>query len=180
MVSMVPSNSTIVEPLTGSCYCGMVTYTMKASPIFVNCCHCRNCQQLSGSAFAINIMIEASNIDITSTAQPQSVTGDKKQVPQGDEQPKEGGGTRCPNPKCATLLWGTHPFFKDKIIFLRAGTLNESDRIVPDAHFFVRSKHPWITIPEGVKQFDTVGGKNDPPLFSSEGKRRMDEATASA
>ncbi|KEF62370.1 uncharacterized protein A1O9_00342 [Exophiala aquamarina CBS 119918] len=173
MASVITSNSTIVEPLTGGCYCGTITYTMKASPIFVNCCHCRNCQQLSGSAFALNIMIEASNVEITSTSRPKSTTEDERPAAQKNEQPKSGGGVRCPNPKCGSLLWGTHPFFSDKIIFLRAGTLKESDRIVPDAHFFIRSKHPWIVIPEGVRQFETLGGKNDPPLWSLEGKKRV-------
>lgn len=177
MASAVTSNSDIVEPLSGGCYCGMVTYIMKSSPIFVNCCHCRNCQQLSGSAFAVNIMIEASNVEVTSSAQPQSVTDDHDQAAQKDEQPKLGRGTRCPNPKCATLLWGTHPVFGNQIIFLRAGTLAESDRIIPDAHFFVRSKHPWITIPEGVRQFEKLAGKHS-QLFGLESKRRIDEAMA--
>ena len=149
---------------------------MKASPIFVNCCHCRNCQQLSGSAFALNIMIEGSNIEITSASQPQSAAEEEFPSAQEEQPPKSGGGVRCPNPKCGTLLWGTHPYFNERIIFLRAGTLREGDRIVPDAHFFVRSKHPWIVIPEGVKQFETLGGKNDPPLWSPEGKKRVDQA----
>jgi hypothetical protein len=30
--------------------------------MFVHCCHCRDCQRLSGSAFSINAMAEATNV----------------------------------------------------------------------------------------------------------------------
>lgn len=44
----------------------------------------------------------------------------------------------------------------DGIAFVRVGTLEKSDDVVPDAHFFVRSKHSWVEIPEGVKRFETL------------------------
>lgn len=119
-------------------------------------------------------MVEASNIEITSSTQPVMTTEDDH-VPVNERvTEREGGGTRCPNSRCATLLWGTHPMFNNKIIFLRAGTLEESDKVVPDAHFFVRSKHPWVTIPEGVRTFDSFPAEDDAPLWSPEGNRRIE------
>lgn len=168
MSLLVTSNADDFTSMRGNCYCGLITYTMKAPPIFVNCCHCRNCQQLSGSAFAINIVIEAENVEVTSDTQPRKIF---------DKDGKGAGAVRCPEDRCGTMLWASHPSFNNKIIFLRAGTLNENERIVPDAHFFVRSKHPWVTIPEEAKQFDTLGGKDDPPLWSAKSKRRVELAT---
>lgn len=40
--------------------------------------------------------------------------------------------------------------------FIRVGTLDRGEEIQPDAHYFVRSKHPWVTIPPGLPQFETL------------------------
>lgn len=116
-------------------------------------------------------MVETANVQVTSETQPRDV------YDEDDEDAKGGKAVRCPRDRCGTLLWATHPHFDNKIIFLRAGTLDENDRIVPDAHFFVRSKHPWVTIPPGVRQVDGVPGKDDPPVWGPETKRRVEIAT---
>jgi hypothetical protein len=72
------------------------------------------------------------------------------------------------------MLWGTLSLFGDGIVFLRAGTLEENEKIVPDAHFFIRSKHPWVTIPEGVATYEAMPGPDDGPLFNAEAKARTD------
>ena len=145
--------------MDGGCECGRVRYRVEGPPIFVNCCHCRQCQKLSGSAFAINAMIERERVTVT--AGSEGLQG-------------EGGQARCPD--CGVLLWATHRFFGDDILFLRVGTLDEGERLLPDAHFFVRSKHEWVTVPEGVRVFETLPQKGDPPLFSAEAAARVEAA----
>src|SRR5688572_6752784 len=137
--------------LEGGCECGRIRYRLTSAPIFVNCCHCRQCQKLSGSAFALNAMIEADRVE------------------RFDDDGRIGGlesnagASRCAS--CRTLLWATHPQFRDAILFVRVGTLNEGERLQPDAHFFVRSKHAWISVPEGVPCFETLPTAEDLPLF---------------
>ena len=70
--------------------------------------------------------------------------------------------------------WATIGTFGDGFVLCRAGTLEENDKFLPDAHFFVRSKHPWIIIPAGVRSIETLPGPEDSPLFSGEAKSRMD------
>ena len=53
--------------------------------------------------------------------------------------------------------------------------MEENERVVPDAHFFVRSKHPWITIPEGAKAYQTMPTES---LFGEEAQARLDAAMA--
>ena len=146
--------------LDGGCECGAVRYRLEGPPIFVNCCHCRQCQKLGGSAFALNAMIEADRVVLLSP--PESVAADEK------------GAARCP--QCLTLLWALHPMFGDRIRFVRVGTLDEGERLPPDAHFFVRSKHPWVVIPDGARCFETLPGEGDPPLLSAEASARMEAA----
>ena len=141
----------------GGCECGSIRYRMTQEPIFVNCCHCRQCQKISGSAFAINGLIE----------------GDRLEVLEGSNNfATENGQVRCS--QCGTLLWSTHRLFGDKIQFVRLGTLDEAERIEPDAHFFVRSKHRWMTIPGGVPQFQTLPSETDPPLMSAKSAARLE------
>jgi hypothetical protein len=141
----------------GGCECGAVRYLMTDEPIFVNCCHCRQCQKITGSAFAINGMIEADRIQLTQGADRLSA-----------------GEARCSS--CGTMLWGTHRLFGDNILFVRLGTLDESERFAPDAHFFVRSKHPWVTMPEGARKFEALPTEADPPLMSEAAAARLEAA----
>lgn len=150
--------------MDGGCECGRVRYRFEAAPIFVNCCHCRQCQKLSGSAFALNAMIERDRVSVTEGAETI--------------EPARGGGARCA--ECGTMLWGTHRYFGDGILFLRVGTLDEGERIAPGAHFFVRSKHPWVTVPEGLPAFEALPGPDDPPLLGPEAAARVEAARGGA
>jgi hypothetical protein len=142
--------------MEGGCECGRIRYRIEGEPIFVNCCHCRQCQKLSGSAFSMNAMIERDRVQVTAGA---------------DGLENEAGQARCPD--CHVLLWATHRFFGDAILFLRVGTLDESERLAPSAHFFLRSKHPWVPVPEGIPAFETLPGPGDPPLFGPEADARV-------
>ena len=144
--------------LEGGCLCGHVRYRVTAPPIFVNCCHCRNCQKLTGSAFALNAMIEADRVEVTGEGQPVT----------SGEADKE---TRCP--KCKTLLWATHRLFGDPILFLRVGTLDCGETIEPNAHFFISRKYPWVVLPSGIPAFAELPGPDDPSLMSEDGRRRL-------
>ena len=33
---------------------------------------------------------------------------------------------------------------------------DEGEHLFPDAHYFVRSKHPWVVIPDGIPAWDTL------------------------
>lgn len=138
----------------GGCECGAVRYRFTSPPIFVNCCHCRQCQKLTGSAFAINAMIEADRLEMTAGA----TAGER-------------GAARCA--QCGVLLWATHPMFGEAVLFVRVGTLDEGEKLPPDCHFFVRSRHPWVELPEGVPAFERLPGEGDPPLFGAEAEARL-------
>ena len=52
------------ETFEGGCSCGAVRYRLKSRPMFTHCCHCLDCQNQTGSAFAINALIESSRIEM--------------------------------------------------------------------------------------------------------------------
>lgn len=66
----------------GGCTCGEVRYRIIGSPLFVHCCHCTKCQTESGSAFALNAMIEADRVETTAGAAGRTMTPTESGKPQ--------------------------------------------------------------------------------------------------
>ena len=50
----------------GGCSCGKIRYELIDEPMFTHCCHCHLCQQITGSAFITNTLIEGTNFKLTS------------------------------------------------------------------------------------------------------------------
>lgn len=126
--------------IKGGCACGEVRYEMRDTPLFVHCCHCTWCQRESGSAFALNVLIEARNVALTH--------GAVESVPTPSESGKGQTFYRCPT--CKIALWSVYSGAGDKFSFLRAGTLDDASAVSPDIHIFTSTKLPWVTLPDDV------------------------------
>jgi len=131
-----------VEPSReGGCTCGAVRYRMTSAPLFVHCCHCRWCQRETGSAFAINALIEADHVEV--------LVGEPRLVDTPSESGKGQKIFRCP--QCWVALWSNYATaVGDAIRFVRVGTLDDPDGIAPSIHIFTQSKVPWLTLPPDV------------------------------
>jgi hypothetical protein len=127
-------------PIEGGCGCRHVRYRMLSRPLFVHCCHCRWCQRESGSAFALNAMIEADRV------QPLAA------LPELVHTPSESGLgqqiARCPH--CRVALWSHYAGAGPLVSFVRVGTLDNPDLLPPEVHIFTTSKQPWVQLPPGV------------------------------
>ncbi|HWA01091.1 MAG TPA: GFA family protein [Caulobacterales bacterium] len=131
------------ETFEGGCSCGAVRYRLTSGPMFTHCCHCRDCQKQTGGAFAINALIETDRIEMLG-ASPVAI-----------EMPSPSGRGhdiyRCET--CEVALWsdyGKRPYLR----FVRVSTLDNPDAIKPDVHIFVRSKVPWVRLPDEARAFD--------------------------
>ena len=133
----------MMEQHSGSCFCGFVRYRLTSAPMFIHCCHCRDCQKQSGGAFAINALIEADRVEV--------VEGDTVPVSMPTESGRPHIIHRCP--KCQTVLWSTYGG-RTETRFVRVSTLEDAARFVPDVHIFTRSKLPWVRLPEGARAFE--------------------------
>ncbi len=133
----------MVPMLTGGCACGAVRYRITAAPMFVHCCHCLDCQRQTGTAFVLNALIEADRVEV------QSGTLTPCPMPTASGRPHH--VYRCTT--CGTALWSEYNG-RPALRFMRVGTLDEPSRLQPDVHIYVRSKHPWITLPAGVPAFE--------------------------
>ena len=111
--------------------------------MFVNCCHCLDCQRQTGSAFVLNALIEASAVTILGVE------------PEPHRVPTESGDPhriyRCPT--CGVAVWSVYGG-RFPVLFVRVGTLDEPASLSPDVHIFTRSKQPWLRLPDGVPAFE--------------------------
>ena len=55
---------TMAMKLTGRCACGSIGYQLLDKPMFVHCCHCDDCQRLTGSAFVLNAIVETQAVKL--------------------------------------------------------------------------------------------------------------------
>lgn len=127
-------------PLEGGCTCRRVRYRLITPPMFVHCCHCRWCQRETGSAFAINAMIEADRVELLAgkpvVIDTPSLSGKGQKI------------ARCP--ECRVAVWSNYAGAGDAVRFVRVGTLDDPDRLAPDIHIFTSSRQPWVVLPAGT------------------------------
>lgn len=130
----MPSDKTTY--MAGGCACGTARFAIATPPIIVHACHCHACQKRSGSAFAVNAMIETDRVAVRAG----EVCSDA-----------DDAVTRCR--ACGQALWGHHPACGRGIAIFPVGLLDEADRLSPDVHCFTASKHPWVSLPPEVPAY---------------------------
>lgn len=147
----------------GGCDCGMVRYRLTAEPIVVHCCHCRWCQRETGTAFALNAVVETAHVELLGAA-PERI----------DTPSASGKGQavfRCPS--CKVALWSHYGGAGEAAAFVRVGTLDDPDACPPDVHIFTDSKQPWVVIPDGAEQFPAFySGKDVVRVYGEGGAAR--------
>lgn len=126
--------------LEGGCPCRQVRFRLTGRPLFVHCCHCSWCQRESGSAFALNAMIEADRVEL--------LAGEPEVVATPSASGKGQKISRCP--ACRVALWSNYSGAGDAVRFVRVGTLDQPGRFPPDIHIFTATKQPWVVLGEGV------------------------------
>jgi hypothetical protein len=131
--------TSLTQAIEGGCSCGHVRYRVSSKPLIVHCCHCRWCQKQTGTAFALNALFEASDVELLS--------GDvsEKSIP----SPSGKGQIMARCPKCKVVVWSNYFMggIKELIRFIRVGTLDNPDQLPPDVHIFTSTKQPWVSLP---------------------------------
>ena len=132
-------------PLTGGCQCGACRYEITAAPRSAYTCHCTACQNHTGSAFSMAVLVDEADFRMTrGTLKPIERKGDSgRTVP------------RFVCPDCGSWICnGPRPDGRR----VRVGTLDDTSWVKPTMHFWTRSKQPWVVLPEGDQVFETQPG----------------------
>jgi hypothetical protein len=131
------------DALEGGCACGSVRYRLATPPMFGHCCHCRDCQRQTGSAFVINALIETDRL--------ATLWGDPKPVAMPTDSGRPHRIFRCPD--CQTAVWSEYGGLS-QLRFVRVGTLDDPAALPPDIHIYTRSTLPWVALPDGIPAVD--------------------------
>lgn len=119
---------------TGGCLCGKVRYELTAEPLMCVTCHCKNCQRQAGSAYSIIIGVPAGSVAVTGEVRTYDDTGDS-------------GATvrRQFCPECGSPLFTLvdHP---PGVMFVKAGTLDDTAALQPAFHCYTKSKQAWVDL----------------------------------
>ncbi|KAH8884335.1 hypothetical protein GQ53DRAFT_797813 [Thozetella sp. PMI_491] len=191
-------------PLDGGCSCGKIRYRIKHTPLIVHCCHCTSCQRETGSAFAINAVIEAQGVTRLASSLPTAPS--RRSLPSefpvcGPPLEKRGFEVVGPDipadavellhirlpsesgygqevarcPVCATTVWSYYPSCGRFLKFVRVGTLDQSWQVDPDVHIYTRSKREFVTLAEeGAPRFSAFYPKIR-EIYREESIRRFEE-----
>jgi hypothetical protein len=141
-------------PVEGGCQCGAVRYRLKASPLAVYNCHCKDCQRFSGAGWSMSMIVRDNDFELLSgeIAQYRRIA--------------ESGNVIVMNfcAHCHGWLWNDPP--KPGIKVVRAGTLDDMDWAAPVGNIWTDSKAAWAAIDPQQTNFPQ-GAVDRQPLFDA-------------
>jgi hypothetical protein len=133
--------------ITGGCLCGKVRYICEADPLLCVTCHCKNCQRQAGSALSVIIGVPEAAVACDGALTTYNDTGDS-----GATVRRQFCGT------CGSPVF-TRVDSPPGMLFIKAGTLDDTSILKPAFHCYAKSKQDWVdlgdlpafaTVPEGL------------------------------
>lgn len=127
--------------LEGGCQCGHVRYSIISAPLRLNICHCKDCQRQSGSAFGMSLVIN-----------PDSFRLESGQLKEFEMQAESGRTKLCAFcPDCGVRIYNRTP----TLCSIKAGTLDDTNLLQPNAHYWTRSKQSWSMLGDTIPTHET-------------------------
>lgn len=116
--------------LHGGCMCGEIQFDTTAAPAFAANCHCIDCRQATGAAYATISFVSTDQVTVTGT-------------PKRFEHSADSGNTLtkhfCGN--CGSTLF-TSNSARDGMLGIMAGVVKNIEDVKPQLNVFVSSKIP--------------------------------------
>ena len=120
--------------IEGGCLCGKVRYSGDTEPTFVAVCHCKNCQQATGTAFNIVVGVPTPALTIQGTLKAYADHGDSGKAL-----------SRMFCPECGSSVIDEAEAFPGTA-FILAGTLDDTSWVKPGMEIFCDSAQPWVAL----------------------------------
>ena len=132
--------------IDGRCHCGFITIEAEADPDKTAVCHCTDCQAGTGSAFRVNVPVPGDTFKMSGTPATYLKTTAESGKPR----------LQAFCPRCGSPIFSAPPGDGPKMYFIRVGTINQRDQLVPQSQVWGRSQQRWIetiaSIPKQEKQ----------------------------
>jgi hypothetical protein len=135
------------KPFTGGCACGAVRYEIAAEPVFQLHCHCRHCQQKSGTGHGSYLAFPSrDSVTLTGEAAHWDVAGDSGNVK-----------TRSFCPTCGSPVYLTSANMPDHFS-IHAASLDDPARFKPQMALFAVSAPDWDPVDPTLTRFERMPG----------------------
>lgn len=129
-----------IQPLTGRCLCGAVTYEVHGEPSHVQLCHCTDCRRHGGGPAALLVVVDRESLDLAGETRWFATFGDRT----GRELRRH----FCP--ACGTGLLNDPP--GGPKVGLRGGALDDPAPWVPQREIWCDSALPWMPEVPGIQR----------------------------
>jgi hypothetical protein len=129
-------------PWEGGCQCRAVRYVLRAPPLTLYACHCKECQLQTSSAFGLSMRVPAPSV---------KMSGLTKTTGRADPSSPPVAGIFCP--ECGTRLM--HRREGRDTVNIKAGTLDDTRWIIPIGHIWTRSAQAGSAPPPGPLVYET-------------------------
>ena len=123
-------------PYTGSCLCGAVRWQLNQRPLAVNACHCTDCKKTTGATNVVMLIAKSEAFSWTGETHVY-----RKRAASGREMDIQ----RCA--KCGCRMFH-HNLASSALVFITAGTLDDSGWAVPTSHIWVEKISPGVAMQE--------------------------------
>lgn len=132
---------------SGGCLCRAVRYTATEPPLVTRVCWCRTCQYIGAGSGTVNACFRTATFRIVGLLADLRGIADSGNVMH-----------RRFCPECGTHLF-SEAEVRPHLIFVRAGTLDDPERVKPDMTIWTSSAPSWACIDPGIPSL----GKQPPP-----------------
>lgn len=129
-------------PLTGSCLCGAIRYTIGIPVTELRACHCRHCQKASGAGGSVNAVVPSAAFNIA------------QGTPRRYDAKADSGRTlyRFFCGDCGSPIYSQRATTPETVV-VRAGTLDDAGEMKITANIWCKSARSWDYLDPAAKQF---------------------------
>lgn len=128
--------------LRGGCMCGAVRYECTGDPGNASYCHCDDCKRATGGPYTVGVVVRKTDLRLLSG----QVKGYTTLADSGRKITRE----FCPN--CGSPLFTRAKKCPD-LVFLKAGSLDEPERVKPTCQIWTKRAVPWAHIDQTLPTF---------------------------
>jgi len=129
---------------SGGCQCGAVRYEVEGEPVHNAICHCSDCRASAGAPMVAWLAVKEEQFRLKS-GELTTYTG-----PTGSER------QFCP--RCGTGMFFRNQQFLPGLVDIQAATLDEADRVTPQAQVQCAERLPWMTDLAEMPAFERFPG----------------------
>lgn len=129
-------------PFSGGCACGTIRYTCSGEPLYMGNCHCRDCQQATGTAYFAAVVVKEADFSLSGEPSWYEKSADRGHVM------RRAFCSACGSP--VFLINGARTDFRA----LYAGSLDDPSWYKPSRDIYVASAQPWDVMHPDLPKVD--------------------------